>query len=195
MLSKKFIIIQLIFWLGVGGIVFSYQQHKAKLNALPVLGVIQDFKLNNSDGFTTSLSDLKGKVWVANFVFTTCGTICPMMTKNMNILHRSFHEYNDVRLVSVSVNPEEDTPEKLTQYSRKYRIDTSHWFFLTGSREDITKLVVESFKLGDIKEPIFHSSYFTLVDRQGRIRGYYDGVDIEKIKKIAQDLTQLMKEK
>ncbi len=195
MFSKRFLLFQIIAILICISLYVGYRLQQPQKKTLPVLGSVAAFTLNNSDGFETSLTDLKGKIWVGNLMFTTCGSICPMMTKNMNILHRSFREYNDVRFVSISVNPENDTPDTLKKYAQKYRIDTNHWFFLTGSREDITKLAVESFKLGDMKEPIFHSSYFVLVDRQGRIRAYYDGIDNNAIKKLAAELTDLLKEK
>ena len=158
MFSKRFLFLQVFLFLVLGSLLFTVYRQKMSVPALPVLGQVSHFSLDNSDGLKTSLEDLKGKVWVADFVFTTCGSICPMMTKHMNVLHRSFHDNDDVRLLSISVNPENDSPEVLNQFARKYKADTKHWFFLTGSREEITKIVVESFKLGDIKDPIFHSS-------------------------------------
>ncbi len=160
---------------------------------LNVLAQVNDFKLINSDSQEISLKDFKGKIWVADFFFTSCGTICPMMGSHMGRLQRTFQSYPDVKLVSFSVNPEQDNPEVLKKYAKKYHADTRQWFFLTGSREEITKLMVTSFKMGDIKEPIFHSSYFTLVDRQGKIRGYYDSANVKNIDKVILDLKQLLK--
>ncbi len=209
MFSKKFLYIQIPLIIVAAVLLFAYLRKSSNITfsptiaqslpvvvkPLPVLGSVADFQLKSSDAQDVSLIDLKGKVWVADFMFTSCGSICPMMTKNMNILHRSFHDNVDVKLVSISVNPEGDSPEVMGAYARKYRIDTHQWYFLTGTRDAITKLVIESFKLGDIKEPIFHSSYFALVDRSANIRGYYDGTDVSAIKRISQDLTQLLKEK
>jgi protein SCO1/2 len=161
--------------------------------ALPVLGEVKDFDLQGIDR-PVKLADLKGKVWIADFMFTTCGGICPMMTKNLAQVQRLYDGAPDVRMVSISVNPDNDTPEVLKAYAKKYNADTTRWFFLTGPAEDIKKVAVESFKLGDIKEPIFHSSYFTLVDRQARIRGYYDGTEPDQVKKLSDDIARLKKE-
>jgi protein SCO1/2 len=190
MFSKKFILIQLLA-VSVAACLLVFYIRSAQ-PALPVLGHVQDFHLTNSEGKEVSLKDLKGKVWVADFFFTTCGSICPMMGNHMKRIHQAFKPYGDVRLVSFSVNPENDNPEVLKQYAKKYNADTRQWIFLTGSREDMTKVAVESFKLGDIKEPIFHSSYFTLVDQEGNIRGYYDSSEPKNIDQIIKDLQKIL---
>jgi protein SCO1 len=161
---------------------------------LPILGQVEDFKLEDTNRQPVTLADLKGKVWVADFIFTTCGGICPTMTRNLASLHRSYDQENDVLMVSISVNPDTDTPDVLKVYAKKYNANTTKWLFLTGSSDDIKKIAVESFKLGDIKEPVFHSPYFTLVDRQARIRGYYDGTETAGVDKLLKDIAKLKKE-
>ena len=140
------------------------------------------------------MNDLKGKIWVADFIFTTCGGICPTMTANMAKIYRAY-ERNDLYFVSISVNPDNDTPAVLKNYAQKFHADSRQWFFLTGPMVEIQRLAVESFKLGKIDEPVFHSSYFTLVDKQGRIRGYYDGLDKDKLIQLNKDITFLLLEK
>ena len=191
MFSKRFFFSQILFFavLFCAGLAYFYKP----VQPLPVLGQIADFHLLNSDGKIVSLKDLKDKVWVADFIFTTCGGICPTMTANMAQLHRSYVLADDVRLVSISVNPENDTPELLKTYAKKFKANTGRWLFLTGPLADIQKLVVGSFKLGKIDEPVFHSSYFTLVDREGRIRGYYDGMDKEKLARLFKDIATLLR--
>ena len=189
--SKRFLFGQVLFLAVLIALAAAYF-HKPT-PPLPVLGEIQNFKLLNSDGKTTTLADLKGKVWAADFIFTTCGGICPVMSANMAKLHRSYALVDDVRLVSISVNPDTDTPAVLTAYAKRYKADTSKWFFLTGVEADIQKMVVGSFKLGKIDEPIFHSGYFTLVDRQGNIRGYYDGTDKDKLAQLFKDIATLLR--
>ena len=161
---------------------------------LPVLGQVQDFTLYNSDGKEYSLKQLKGRVWIADFFFTTCGDICPMMTKHLSSIHQSLKIEKNVFLVSFTVNPEHDTPEVLREYAKKLKADTRKWFFLTGPRDQITDIAVKSFKLGSVDEPIFHSSYFTLVDRYGLIRGYYDGIKQENLARLLKDAAALLKE-
>ncbi len=162
-----------------------------KKNALPVLGHVSGFELDDSNSNKFNSSQLKGKVWIACFFFTTCGNICPIMTKNMASLHNAYKTNKDIEFVSISVNPEQDTPEALKKYSQKYQADNK-WHFLTGTREAITNLAVGSFKIGSVKEPIFHSANFVLVDRNAQIRGYYDGTVTEELSKLSKDLVKLL---
>lgn len=192
MFSKRFIISQVLFLITAFILLFLYLRPKPP--ELNIYGQVNDFELVNSDGVKFGLKDLKGKVWVADFFFTTCSNLCPMMTAHMSRLYKVFQPYPQVRLVSFSVNPENDSPEVLKAYAKKFNADTNRWVFLTGPREDITNVVVNSFKMGDIHEPIFHSSYFTLVDKQGRIRGYYDSTEPKNIDKVVSDLKLLLKE-
>jgi len=161
---------------------------------LPVLGQVHDFNLFDEKGKEFSLSKLQGDIWIANFFFTTCSGICPVMSKNMAALHRSFALVSDVTQVSITVNPEFDSSGVLQKYAEKYKANTSKWHFLTGTRGQITELAVKSFKLGSIEEPVFHSSKFALVDRQGLIRGYYDGVQPGEVSQLFTDITVLLKE-
>jgi len=161
---------------------------------LPVLGQVQDFNLFDEKGEEFSLSRLRGDIWIANFFFTTCSDICPVMSKNMAALHRSFALVGDVTQISITVNPEFDSSVVLKKYAQKYQANTSKWHFLTGTRAQITDLAVNSFKLGSIEEPVFHSSKFALVDRQGSIRGYYDGVQPGEVSQLFTDITVLLKE-
>jgi len=189
MFSKKLILIQVLFLVAAFSLAVFY--HRLHVAHLGMYGKVNDFKLTNSDNVKVGLKTLEGKIWVADFFFTTCASICPMMSAHMEHLQQVFKSYTEVRLVSFSVNPEQDTPEVLKDYSKKYHADSKRWFFLTGSREDITKVVVNSFKMGDIHEPIFHSSYFALVDKQGMIRGYYDSAAVKNIDKLESDLKLL----
>jgi protein SCO1 len=180
--------------LASGSFFYKYWA-QSKDQRLPVLGEVKDFKLQGTEGKAVTLTDLKGKVWVADFMFTTCSGICPTMTKNLASLHRSYALEKDVYMVSISVNPDTDTPDVLKTYAKKHKADTAKWLFLTGPSDDIKKIAVGSFKLGAIDEPVFHSSYFTLVDRSARIRGYYDGTDTEGVRKLFKDIAKLKKEK
>jgi len=172
---------------------FLFTQQKTRPD-LPVLGQVLDFHLIDEKGKAFSLSTLAGDIWIANFFFTTCSDICPVMSKNMAALHRSFALVGDVTQVSITVNPEFDSSNVLQKYAEKYKANTSKWHFLTGTRRQITELAVKSFKLGSIEEPVFHSSKFALVDRQGSIRGYYDGVQPGEVSQLFTDITVLLKE-
>ena len=132
---------------------------------------------------------------VLSIIFTTCGGICPLMTKNMTQLFRSYRMVNDVSFVSITVNPETDTPTVLMDYAKKFDANMDQWHFLTGSREAITDIAVHGFKLGSIEEPIFHSAKFVLVDRQLHIRGYYDGTENAELSKLFKDVATLLNER
>ena len=177
-------------------VVVSIQLYNWEMNRqpLPVLYEVQDFRLTDSTGAEFTREELAGKVWVAAFVFSTCGDVCPMMSQNLAALHRSYLLRDDVAFVSVTVNPEYDNPQILRDYAKKYQADTRHWHFLTGPRETITELMLKSFKMGSVEEPIFHSTNFALVDRKGYIRGYYDGTQKTEVNKLFSDIARLLKE-
>lgn len=161
---------------------------------LPQLGKIQDFSLTNQRGEPFRLSDLSGQVWIANFIFTSCGGQCPRMTSLMAKIQDSSPPA--IALVSFSVDPEFDSPKILRQYAEKYGADT-RWYFLTGPRRSIRALAEESFKLGvsdkggTEAEPILHSSRFVLVDKNGQIRGYYDSENPQFPKNLIRDAESL----
>jgi protein SCO1/2 len=174
--------------------VFLFLSPKKQFD-LPVLGQVFDFHLYDEEGKPFSLSELQGDIWIANFFFTTCADICPVMSRNMAALHRSFDLVDDVTQVSITVNPEFDSSGVLMKYAEKFKANTSKWHFLTGTRAQITELAVKSFKLGSIEEPVFHSPKFALVDRKGWIRGYYDGVQSGEVSQLFSDIASLLKEK
>ena len=161
---------------------------------LPKIGSIPQFEFIDSDGNTVTLDNLKGKVWVADFIFTTCTMACPMMTGNMNLVHKKFKKNDDVRLVSISVYPEYDTPDVLKEYASQYDADTEKWLFLTGDESSVKNIIKDGFKIGDFEEIIFHSEKFALVDKNGTIRAYYNGMKSEDMKQLKKDISALLKQ-
>tara|TARA_B000000609_G_C24066471_1_gene289633 strand:- start:166 stop:753 length:588 start_codon:yes stop_codon:yes gene_type:complete len=161
---------------------------------LPEIGNVPQFEFTNSDGNIVTLDNLKGKVWVADFIFTTCTMACPMMTGNMNIVHKKFKKNDNVRLVSISVYPEFDTPEVLKNYASQYDADTEKWLFLTGKEDAVKDIIRDGFKIGDYEDIIFHSEKFALVDKKGIIRAYYNGMKSEDMKQLKKDIDVLLKQ-
>tara|TARA_Y100000816_G_C26043948_1_gene546967 strand:+ start:673 stop:1257 length:585 start_codon:yes stop_codon:yes gene_type:complete len=161
---------------------------------LPKIGSIPQFEFIDSNGNTVTLNNLKGKVWVADFIFTTCTMACPMMTGNMNLVHKKFKKHDDVRLVSISVYPEYDTPDVLKEYASQYDADTEKWLFLTGDESSVKNIIKDGFKIGDFEEIIFHSEKFALVDKNGTIRAYYNGMKSEDMKQLKKDINALLKQ-
>jgi len=185
--------IYVIVALSIAGTYFLNKSES--LAKLPVIGKVPSFTLVDSDNKNITKEDLINKVWVADFIFTTCQGACPVMTGNMNILHKSFKSNNDVRTVSISVYPEYDTPEVLTNYASQYDANIDRWHFLTGSEESIKKIIKDGFKIGDYEDIIFHSEKFALVDRNGNIRGYYNGMKTEEMSQLKKDIKKLLSEK
>jgi len=136
---------------------------------LPVLGEIPQFELTNQQGHKFDRSQLDGHVWVADFIFTNCESSCPRMSSKMHQLQGATK--GDVRLVSFSVDPARDTPEALTEYGKKYSADAARWTFLTGNPAVLDMLDHDAFKLGNLN--MDHSTRFVLIDKKGRVRGYY----------------------
>lgn len=154
---------------------------------LPVLGQLPAFSLMDRAGIPISLKELSGKVWLANFIFTTCGGPCPIMTNRMRILREELQKQglDNIFSVSITVDPERDTPKVLSDYASLKKAESNHWLFLTGSPKAIRDLCVEGFMLpveeGEGDHQILHSPRFILVDGKGRIRGYYDIVGEEEM--------------
>ncbi len=160
--------------------------------SLPVLGRIAPFSLTDADSRAFSSDALSNRIWVADFIFTTCGGICPIMTRNMRELLDVTSIEEKVDMVSFTVNPAYDSPTILTAYARDYDANRPSWHFLTGPLDDIRQIAVESFRVGDMDEPINHSPYFVLVDRLQRVRGYYDGTDATALKRLERDIQKLL---
>ncbi len=171
--------------------------------SLPVLRRVLPFSLVDSSGKTVTREDLKGKVWVADFIYTSCPGPCPAETLRMKEIQDLVTNLPDVRLVSFSVDPGTDTPEVLRRYAEAHGADPSKWLFLTGTVKEIWLLASESFAFAVGENPpnrpaeegpVFHSTQFALVDRAGRIRAYYDGLQSATPARVAQDMRQLLEE-
>jgi len=205
-------------WLAWGGLVlitgtlvlaFLLAGLKARMaKPLPVLGSVADFHLTNQLGQAVSLADLRGHVWIADFIFTRCPGPCLKMTRQMKELTLALSPR--ARLVTLTTDPEFDTPAVLKTYAERFGADPDRWRFLTGPREEVTSLGVQSLKLTAVeKKPeerespgdlFVHSTIFVLVDKQGRIRAFPEttgeGVDPARVKReILRAVRQLEREK
>ena len=171
--------------------------------SVPVLGILPEFQLTDQSGNPYGLKDLNGKVWIVDFIFTRCAGTCPMQTiqkVQMQDKLKGGPDWKDIRLVTFTVDPENDTAPVLQKYADTHSADSNQWKFLTGAREDLWNLSSNGFKLAvaedskNEKMPILHSSRFVLVDRMGRIRGYYDGLDEKGIADLMGDLDLILEE-
>ena len=161
-------------------------------------GTVPPFQLVNQNGQIFGSADLTGRIWIADFIYTTCPGPCPMISTRMSELQKPL-EKTDVHLVSFSVDPDKDTPDVLRGYAEKLNAQPQRWDFLTGSRSAIYNLSRNGFKLavsdGSDAEGIpVHSSRMILVDRSGTIRGYYDATEPDAITKLLADTNHLLRE-
>ena len=175
------------------------QTKKISTERLKEFGSVPMFSFTDQDGNKLSRQDLTGSVWVCNFIFTRCPGPCPMMTSRMVELQHALDRAKDdrVRLVTVTVDPEFDTPEVLKDYAQKVKADTKRWSFLTGNREEIEEFVVKGMLQPLAEEPDglpAHSTRFVIVDPNGKIRSFRDGENPEAVANLLTDIGALMRE-
>lgn len=169
---------------------------------------VADLTLTNQLGQTVSLSDLKGKVIVADFFFTRCPSICPTLTKNMKKLQNSLKLKDDtkmidttfVQFVSITVDPKNDSAVALKKYADKFGVNHDVWWMLTGEKKKIYDFALNELKLGlqdseSVDSNFIHSQKMVLLDKDRVVRGYYDGLDSLQMKKLAGDIVFIMLEK
>jgi protein SCO1/2 len=183
-------------WLGVILLVstlalaFLLAHFKSRLiwkQRLQVIGQVADFTLTNQNGRVISLADLKGHVWVADIIFTRCPGPCAKMTKQMKELQDALPPASRAKLISLTTDPEFDTPQVLKAYADRFGAKEEHWWFLTGTKKQIADLAVNSLKLTALeKKPeerespadlFIHSTIFVIVDKRGQLRGVFQTVD------------------
>lgn len=181
----------------------------ARSQALPVIGPITEFALTNQSGGAVSLGDLRGRVWVADIIFTRCPGPCLKMSRQMKELQDALPPASQARLVTLTTDPGFDTPTVLKAYAERFRADTNRWLFLTGTKPDIARLAIDSLKLTAVeKKPqerespqdlFVHSTIFVVADKQARLRGVFettgDGIDPQEVKSEVLDaVSQLERE-
>ena len=174
-------------------LVDSTLQHQKKYHR------IANFTLTNQNGKRISQEDYKDKIYVADFFFTTCPTICPVMTKNMVVLQNSFLNDPHVMLLSHSVTPDIDTEAQLKKYALEKGVKDQKWNLVTGDKKEIYQLARKSYLV--VKEDgdggpfdMIHTENFVLVDPDKRIRGFYDGTNLQEIAQLLEDIQVLKKE-
>ena len=186
-------------WIGIGlvivliavSFVLSKVEPKRHVAPLPVIGSVSDFNLTNQSGEPVTLASLRGKVWVADIIFTRCAGPCPRMTKQMAELQAALPKDSGAKLITLTTDPEFDTPEILKRYATRFNADAARWNFFTGTKPQIAALAIDSLKLTALEKAeesranpddlFVHSTIFVIVDKQARLRGAIetDGDGIE----------------
>ena len=168
---------------------------------LPVLSYVQSFSFANQDGRKITQKDVAGKVYVAEYFFTTCKGICPKMNANVKKLSLEFASEPDFRILSYTVDPETDSVGRMKRYADSLGADGGKWWFLTGRKDSLYGLARGSYLLDDpknndinINEQFIHTQFLALVDKSGRVRKIYDSLKKDELDELFQDIKSLLKE-
>ncbi len=161
---------------------------------------VPSFTFINQMGESVSSEDISDKIWVVDFFFTSCPTICPKMTRNLQSLHDFVREDEEIRILSFTVDPKRDTPERLKSYAESFRVNHRTWQFFTGEKGDLYKLGNRGFLLSTASTGVddmdfIHSENIVLVDREQRIRGFYNGTDAKCVQQILRDIKKIKRDK
>ena len=181
----------MVFWRSIASVAALLLAGCSSQTDLPTLGAIAPFKLTEHTKQAFDSASLKGKVWVADFMFTTCPGPCPRMSSQMHQVQMEL-EGQGIQLVSFTVDPEHDTPEALAAYAQKFKASPGVWHFLTGEKADLNHLAKDVFKLGVVDGSLEHSTRFVLVDRTGQMRGYYLTSEPDAIPRLIKDARSLL---
>jgi protein SCO1/2 len=197
----------LIFTMVVIAVAYTLQQVRESARravALPHRLPLPDFALTNQHGQLVSLATLRGAVWIADIIFTRCAGPCPLMTQRLSDLQAQLPAGLPVKLVTLTTDPEFDTPPVLSRYGERFRADFNRWLFLTGAKAEIVRLAVDGLKLvviekkpeerGDPADLFVHSTLFVVVDKEGRLRGSFEGDDPALHSKLIAAVKRLARE-
>ncbi len=203
-------------WVGIGLIIVllcvAYILSKAETRRLPVIGPVGNFTLTNQNGSVVTLADLRGHVWIADIIFTRCAGPCPILTREMQELQDALPANSQARLVTLTTDPDYDTPPVLKAYPQRLgvKVDTNRWMFLTGTKKEIRALASGSLKLSAVPvkpedrqneaDLFIHTTIMVIVDKQGRLRSSFEttGQDVkwaEARQKILAAVRQLERER
>ncbi|MEM1447081.1 MAG: SCO family protein [Planctomycetota bacterium] len=197
------IILALVVYTKTTGMQTAFSGLTPAADPLPEYWPAPDFTLTNQAGEMLTREDLLGKVWAADFFFTSCPGICPMLSANMQAMNADLADHprrDQLRLVSFSLDPANDTTQVLAEYAEAIGVTPDDWLFFTGDRQALWDLSIEGFKLevadtpDDPVNPILHSGKVILIDRQGMIRGFYEGLVPEGMAQLQADLRRLLEE-
>jgi protein SCO1/2 len=181
----------------------SRMQESQLRKPLDVVGEVPNFALTNQFGRTLSRSNLLGQVWIADVIFTRCPISCEKMTQRMKALETEIPDRAPIQFVSLTADPGFDTPSVLKSYAEERGLDQSRWHLLTGPKSDVYALSVSGMKFAVLDNPdktipnnlFVHSTQFALVDKKGRIRGYFEGTEDEERKQLMLAARKLSRER
>ena len=190
---------------GIAALFVREELQMRSLPKLPVISTVQEFQLTNQLGAAVSLGNLRGKVWVADIIFTRCPGPCAMMTRHLSALQGALPKTDQLGFLSLTADPEFDQPDVLKKYAELFGADQGRWQFLTGPKSSVYRLAIESLKLsvadnpeagaGRLEDLFIHSTRFVVLDRQGRLRAFVDGADPKCREQLRPIIKALLAEK
>jgi protein SCO1 len=191
-----FVALVAVFLIVMGVIVPDFGKKK-----ITAIGTIAPFAFTNQDGGTVTEKDVAGKVFVAEYFFTTCKGICLKMNNQMRRVYDEYNDEKDFLILSHTCDPATDSAAQLKRYADSLKVNTSKWIFLTGRKDSLYKMARHSYKiddpannLQDIDEDFLHTQFFALVDKQGNVRKIYDGIKSSEVNRMIDDIDKLLKE-
>ena len=175
----------------------SYEAKDGKTDT--IYHTIGNFSFTNQDGKTITDKDYNGSIYVTDFFFTTCHSICPIMSSQMERVYNKFKGNTEVKFLSHTVDPEIDTVEQLKRYAIKHDANAAQWNFVTGSKKDLYAIARTGYLLNAEQgdggpDDFIHTQNFALIDKDKRIRGFYDGTDTTEMNQMMKDMDLLLKE-
>jgi protein SCO1/2 len=199
----KWIVYLLFFVLLLGGFYyFLFRGTDNWKSKLPTIDYVKEFSFPNQDGKIVRNRDVEGKVYVANYFFTTCHGICPDLISHVKTVYEAYKNNADVKFLSFTCQPENDSVPILKHYADSLKINEKQWQFLTGNKLDLYKTARESFHIDDpknnvgkIEDQFLHSQFLALIDKSGKVRGVYDGLKQSEMEKLKDDIDDVSKEK
>lgn len=165
------------------------------------ISVVQPFSFVSQDGQRITNKDVEGKVYVAEFFFTTCPGICPMMNDNMRTVYEKFRNEKDFLILSHTSDPERDSAQQLKKYADSMKVDTRKWIFLTGRKDSLYKMARISYTIdnpannpGDLEADFIHTQFWALVNKHGEVKKIYDGLKQSEVKAMERQIEKMLKE-
>lgn len=191
-----FFVLVVGFYFIMGRLIPDFSQPKFES-----IGRVLPFSFINQDGKTVTEKEVVGKVFVVEYFFTTCKSICPRMNANMKKVYDRFKEENNFRILSHTCDPETDSAARLKKYADSLGVNTARWVFLTGSKDSLYRQARYSFKIDDpnnhvtsAEQDFLHTQFFALVDKKGRVKKIYDGLKESEVAQLMEDIERLLKE-
>ena len=192
-----FTVLVIAFYITLTRVIPGYGQ-----TSFQVLNQVQPFSFTNQDGKQVSERDVAGKVYVVEYFFTTCESICPIMNTNMRDIYEAFKDEQGFAILSHTCDPEKDSVVRLKAYADSLRVDTNRWWFLTGRKDSLYNAARSSYLLDDpknnitnIEDQFLHTQFFALVDKNGQVRKkIYDGLKKDELAELKNDIAVLLKE-